>query len=461
MTSTHLERVLPAVKKSAPDWLGQVGADALAPPTHPTLRVTPDVVESPLWQTQAPTHDPPGVGARLAQAAMLLAKVEETLSGLDAKVRADRPQVFFDLARARRRLQDKADQCANFEGETDDLVAWIEPARDKRGAHPTGALCTAPIDVGPLLRERVFDALDATIVTSATLTVHGRFEHFLSRVGLAPPPLDPEAATDVIEEEMCGTPVTTARFPSPSTTDARPDCRDFPEPDHPRWRDRVSRAGSPRPRPPAGALFCTSMPCSTTMRGHRLRRPPRPAQAGEPPTTPPERFVPVAMRSPSGRTVLGGVSVPGDALRLRDSRRPSASPPNPSSRHDTSGSKHADTTPSGPTAAPGRPPVPAGFGRLVRTRSDRGAVVVLDRRIASRWCKGRSESLPELSGARVPCARCWNGCAFSTLPGQRMSGGPEAFGWIPLPHRILEITAANTAIPREEVHATRGLLGRG
>ena len=44
-----------------------------------------------------------------------------------------------------------------------------------------------------------------------------------------------------------------------------------------------------------------------------------------------------------------------------------------------------------------------GFGRLVRTRSDRGAVVVLDRRIASRWY-GRMflQSLPELERSTGP-----------------------------------------------------------
>ncbi|MEC8423763.1 MAG: hypothetical protein VX000_08300, partial [Myxococcota bacterium] len=95
----RLHRILPAVKKSAPEWLGQVGADALAPPAQPTLRVTKDVVQGPLWQAQLrPTIQ--REGARLAQAAMLLSKVEETLAGLDAKVRADRPQIFFDLARA-------------------------------------------------------------------------------------------------------------------------------------------------------------------------------------------------------------------------------------------------------------------------------------------------------------------------------------------------------------------------
>ena len=44
-----------------------------------------------------------------------------------------------------------------------------------------------------------------------------------------------------------------------------------------------------------------------------------------------------------------------------------------------------------------------GFGRLVRTRTDRGAVVVLDRRIVSRWY-GRLflQSLPDLERSTGP-----------------------------------------------------------
>jgi len=408
-----LERVLPAVKKAAPDWLGQVGADALAPPTHPTLRVTRDVVEGPLWQTQLrPTIH--REGARLAQAAMLLAKVEETLAGLDAKARAERPQVFFDLARARRRLQDKADQCADFEGETEELVAWIEPARGTRGAQPTGALCTAPIDVGPLLRERVFDALDATIVTSATLTVHERFEHFLGRVGLAPPESPPDGE-EVAEGTLPPAEVTTARFPSPFDYQRQALLglpRDFPEPDHPRWRDWVSRAVITSTEAAGGGVFvlCTSYALledlharACTAFGDRLVL----LKQGE---LPRQRLL-ERFRASGNAVLFGtdsfweGVSVPGDALRLvLIPRLPFRVPTEPvqQARHERLAAQGHD-----PFRAYSLPQAVLrfrqGFGRLVRTRSDRGAVVVLDRRLASRWY-GRMflQSLPEVERSTGP-----------------------------------------------------------
>lgn len=44
----------------------------------------------------------------------------------------------------------------------------------------------APINVGPLLRDRVYSDLRSTVFTSATLAVGGSFDYFSSRVGLGP-----------------------------------------------------------------------------------------------------------------------------------------------------------------------------------------------------------------------------------------------------------------------------------
>jgi ATP-dependent DNA helicase DinG len=46
-------------------------------------------------------------------------------------------------------------------------------------------LSAAPIDVSELLREDLFERLDAAVLTSATLAVQGRFDFFQSRLGLA------------------------------------------------------------------------------------------------------------------------------------------------------------------------------------------------------------------------------------------------------------------------------------
>ncbi|MEW6243348.1 MAG: helicase C-terminal domain-containing protein [Bacillota bacterium] len=61
-------------------------------------------------------------------------------------------------------------------------VYWADwyPARGALGIH----LHAAPVEVGPLLRQLLFDNLKTVILTSATLSVEGRFSYAASRLGL-------------------------------------------------------------------------------------------------------------------------------------------------------------------------------------------------------------------------------------------------------------------------------------
>jgi ATP-dependent DNA helicase DinG len=65
--------------------------------------------------------------------------------------------------------------------ESPELVYWFE--RTGRGAF----LHLTPIDVAPLLRERLFQRCDTTILTSATLTTEGNFEYIRERLGIPEP----------------------------------------------------------------------------------------------------------------------------------------------------------------------------------------------------------------------------------------------------------------------------------
>jgi len=53
-----------------------------------------------------------------------------------------------------------------------------------RGGHRITSLQATPIDVSELLAERVFDVIPTAILTSATLTVQGSFDHIRQRLGL-------------------------------------------------------------------------------------------------------------------------------------------------------------------------------------------------------------------------------------------------------------------------------------
>lgn len=78
-----------------------------------------------------------------------------------------------------RRIGRYADTLAAFcSGDDEDLVSWFE--RTGRGVF----FHLSPIEVAPLLRERLFKDADTVVLTSATLTVDGRFDYFRSRIGV-------------------------------------------------------------------------------------------------------------------------------------------------------------------------------------------------------------------------------------------------------------------------------------
>ncbi len=80
-----------------------------------------------------------------------------------------------------------------LESNASNMVYWLErrgaPAasdrRQGRGASRTTFIQATPIDVSELLRERVFEQIPTVVLTSATLTVQGGFEHLRRRLGLS------------------------------------------------------------------------------------------------------------------------------------------------------------------------------------------------------------------------------------------------------------------------------------
>ena len=64
-------------------------------------------------------------------------------------------------------------------------VYWLDSAQNRQG-HLRISLCAAPVDVGPALREQLFNTTGSVIMTSATLAVGDppSFDFFRSRVGL-------------------------------------------------------------------------------------------------------------------------------------------------------------------------------------------------------------------------------------------------------------------------------------
>jgi ATP-dependent DNA helicase DinG len=63
-----------------------------------------------------------------------------------------------------------------------EAVYWVEATRSRRGQRIS--LAATPIDVGPILRGQLFEKVPTVVMTSATLATAGKFDFFQSRVGL-------------------------------------------------------------------------------------------------------------------------------------------------------------------------------------------------------------------------------------------------------------------------------------
>lgn len=98
-------------------------------------------------------------------------------SGLE--VVQDKPEEVTRLAQRFAELRSKFEIL--FEGEQEGVVYWVE--RSGRNLK----LLATPLEVAPLLQEMLFGPLDTAVLTSATLAVDGAFEYVKSRLGLESP----------------------------------------------------------------------------------------------------------------------------------------------------------------------------------------------------------------------------------------------------------------------------------
>jgi ATP-dependent DNA helicase DinG len=310
----------------------------------------------------------------LERAAARLGAVQASLAEMDIPPRAAQP--LLDVNRARRRLEDAAQSARSFL-QPDRVDGGLEACRYVDPGAAGVAAVRAPIDVQPIVRRLLVEGLHAAVFTSATLAVNGKIDHWLTRVGLN------GAAFQT--------------FPSPfryaeQAILALP--RDLPAPDAEGWIDVVAEATFEAIEASRGGAFvlCTSHELvraladrAQALLGDRhaiLRQ----GKGGKGILL--ERF-----RRDRGAVLFGtdsfweGVSVRGDALRLVViPRLPFRVPTEPvaEARYERIRARGMD-----PFRAYALPEavlkLRQGFGRLIRSGTDRGAVLILDRRIHEAW----------------------------------------------------------------------------
>ncbi len=265
------------------------------------------------------------------------------------------------------------------------LVRWLE----RRGERPTGtlpfplALSAVPLDLAPILRDALFDRVDTVVLTSATLAAGGDFRFLSDRVGLSAPP-DPVRYAE--------------RLPSPF--DYGQQCvfavpTDVPDPrsDEQGHDHAVARAVAELAHASDGGVFglftshAALRRAAGKLRGTIGGRWPLLIQGEGQRDHLLRRF-----REAGNAVLLGtdsfweGVDVPGPSLRvLVLAKLPFKVPTEPltAARVEALTQRGLDgfTNYLLPLAAL---KLKQGFGRLIRTRTDLGAVVLMDRRIVSR-----------------------------------------------------------------------------
>jgi ATP-dependent DNA helicase DinG len=130
----------------------------------------------------------PGGNGRVRQSLVVENRLTEGLSKLSQLVRQlaksiEKDEERVDFTSAAARLDGMA---KGFDDWTTQAMAeavyWVESVKGRRA--PRISLAATPIDIGPILREHLFNKVPTVVTTSATLATGGKFDFFQSRVGL-------------------------------------------------------------------------------------------------------------------------------------------------------------------------------------------------------------------------------------------------------------------------------------
>nr|MBA3671699.1 hypothetical protein [Gemmatimonadaceae bacterium] len=365
---------------------------------QPVVRLTTEFASHPIWKggLSLALEDTVGEMEMLGEGLRLVRERIEGSAALDEEL----APLMNEVRSVAKRLRASGDglRRALAPPPDDDSVRWIEV----RGRDRAVAVSCVPLDLAPILREDLFKRLDSAIVTSATLTASGgraaedprRFDFLASRLGLDEDGLRP----------------TTAVFPSPFRYDrqsllAIPTDVPTPNVDPDGHRRAIVRIVLDMSDASDGGLFVlfTShrevKQLATELRARGTeRRWPLLVHGDE------SRDTLLARFRESGRAILlgtasfwEGVDVPGSALRgLIIAKLPFRVPTEPV----TAAQCEAITARGGDPFVEYMLPhaslrLKQGFGRLIRTGTDRGVVVIGDARIVTKhYGRGLLEALP-------------------------------------------------------------------
>ena len=336
------------------------------------LRLTRAVRRQPVWQKVALAAE----NLRLA-----LGEIDSGLNRLYAMLEPlsdvlDHENLMVELSsliyrgnELRQRINSAVYQQGDGESEKNERIYWLS-SRDG-----TLTLCAAPLHVGPVLEEDLFSRKECVVLTSATLSTEGHFGYIKGRLGLE------DASELLLGSSFDYMGAALVYIPD-----------DIPEPGKPGYQQAVAQVLIDLCRATGGrtlALFTSHAALRASDEAIRS------ALQGEDILVlaqgldgSPRQLLQAFKANPRA-VLLGtaslweGIDVVGEALSvLVMARLPFSVPTDPvfvarSELFDDPFNEYAL-----PQAVLR---FKQGFGRLIRTKSDRGAIVVLDRRIKSKY----------------------------------------------------------------------------
>ena len=294
-----------------------------------------------------------------------------------------RPEELFNIAR--RAMELRAELNFLFESNEGNFVYWFE--RRAKGVF----VAATPIDVSTLLRERLFEAFETIVLTSATLAVGGRFDFLKQRLGIQ------MASERVLESEFDFATQALLYIPA-----ALPDVRD------PSFQERAAQEIVRLLEISQGRAFClfTSYSQMKDLYERVRTRVPYPVliQGSSPRSALLEKF-----RNTKGAVLFAtssfwqGVDVRGEQLScVIVDRLPFAVPSDPIVAARVTALQEDGRNPFAEYQVPEAVlALKQGFGRLIRARTDRGVLAILDNRIQRmQYGKIFIESLPAYATTR-------------------------------------------------------------
>ncbi len=353
------------------------------------IRLTPARRSQPDWRRLEIAWE--GFGARPAKGRDGMEKIYNAWSELDEYEVPSQPELEQEVAFAMRRVSEtRAALEALITKPQANGIYWATIKKTNGDI----TLHAAPLFVGDLLQKQLFAGKDATILTSATLCVDKNFNHIKSRLGIG----------DWADELAVGSPFDYANAAMVYVP------IDMPEPGQAGYQKAVEASLIDLLRATQGralVLFTSHSQLQATYRAIS-----RPLEEDDiiviaQNLDGSRRQVLETFKTQERTALLGtksfweGIDVTGDALScLVIARLPFAVPSDPvfAARSETFDDSFAQYA------------VPEavlrfrqGFGRLIRTKTDRGIVVVLDRRVLSKnYGRIFIESLPPVSKYQGP-----------------------------------------------------------